>query len=258
MAIFSLPDPLRAFYKIHINYIEVNAVNPDKRRYAVNDEGARHFIDMDTYPDSLLFPSPVYWGTFKKHIAKSVYNEQGILPWHLRLMKYQLTEAFRSRNTKRIIKLSTEVGHYLGDANVPLHTTSNYNGQKTNQDGIHGFWESRLPELFSSQYILLSPPVTYRPDLDGYVWQNIIEAHAAVDSVLLMEKKISNLLTDDEKYTFEGRGSTLVKTYSEKFSTLYHTELSGMVERQMRKSIYLTATFWFSCWVEAGMPELGK
>jgi hypothetical protein len=38
------------------------------------------------------------------------------------------------------------LGHYIGDAHVPLHTTSNYNGQKTNQHGIHGLWESRIPE----------------------------------------------------------------------------------------------------------------
>ena len=35
---------------------------------------------------------------------------------------------------------------------MPLHTTENYNGQMTGQRGIHGFWESRLPELKSKDY----------------------------------------------------------------------------------------------------------
>lgn len=52
--------------------------------------------------------------------------------------------AFRQRNSKRILRIATDMGHYIGDAHVPLHTTSNYNGQKTGQHGIHGFWESRV------------------------------------------------------------------------------------------------------------------
>ncbi len=47
------------------------------------------------------------------------------------------------------MRISAEFGHYIADACVPLHTTSNYNGQLTDQVGIHAFWESRIPELFA-------------------------------------------------------------------------------------------------------------
>ena len=42
--------------------------------------------------------------------------------------------------------------YYVGDAHVPLHTTENYNGKMTGQKGIHGFWESRLPEINADNY----------------------------------------------------------------------------------------------------------
>ena len=64
-------------------------------------------------------------------------------------MQQRLTKAFQDRDAKKIIQLSSEFGHYIGDAHVPLHTTENYNGQLTNQVGIHAFWESRIPELFA-------------------------------------------------------------------------------------------------------------
>lgn len=71
-------------------------------------------------------------------------STHGILPYHLVSMQRQLTQAFVDLDKSRIIRLSAEMGHYIGDAHVPLHTTKNYNGQLTDQLGIHAFWESRI------------------------------------------------------------------------------------------------------------------
>ena len=49
------------------------------------------------------------------------------------------------------MKYGAEIGHYISDAHVPLHASSNHNGQFTNQKGIHGFWESRVPELLAEK-----------------------------------------------------------------------------------------------------------
>ena len=37
------------FYKEHIEYITEHAVDPDKRRYAVEGEAPCHYIDLDHY-----------------------------------------------------------------------------------------------------------------------------------------------------------------------------------------------------------------
>jgi hypothetical protein len=34
--------------------------------------------------------------------------------------------------------------------------------------------------------------------------------------------------------------------------------LNGMVQRKMRSSILSVGSFWFSAWVDAGQPDLGK
>ena len=36
----------------------------------------------------------------------------------------------------------------------------------------------------------------------------------------------------------------------------FHTALNGMVERQMRSAILITASFWYTAWVNAGKPNL--
>ena len=66
-------------------------------------------------------------------------------------MLYRLTDAFKEKNQAKILKYSAEIGHYIADAHVPLHASSNHNGQLTDQKGIHGFWESRIPELLADK-----------------------------------------------------------------------------------------------------------
>ena len=61
LAVFTLPPQLIDFYKQHIVYITENAINPDQRRYALEGEAARHYIDLDVYGDSALYVIPQNW-----------------------------------------------------------------------------------------------------------------------------------------------------------------------------------------------------
>lgn len=68
--------------------------------------------------------------------------EYGVLPYFLEHHYDNLVRAFSNKGLSAILKLSADMGHYLGDAHVPLHTTENYNGQLSDQLGIHGFWKA--------------------------------------------------------------------------------------------------------------------
>jgi len=254
MAVFTLPPEMLGFYKYHIDYITEKAVNPDRRRYAVDGEAPRHYIDMDDYGDTMKLPK--YWKDAVAKYSEDTLQGRGIVPWHIYFMKYRLTEAFKSKNVRAILLLSADIGHYIGDANVPLHTTSNYNGQKTNQVGIHGFWESRLPELYSDEYDFFTGQAKYIHDPQAAAWDMVNGAHAALDSVLRFEKELSASFPEDKKYMYEQRGTQLLRTYSREFSSAYHSRLNGQVERQMLKSIRMVGSFWYTCWVDAGQPDL--
>ena len=141
---------------------------------------------------------------------------------------------------------------------MPLYTTSNYNGQKTNQRGIHRLWESSLPELFDQQYDLFVGKVEYIENVNDAAWNAVANAHLALDSVLIFEAQISQEFSPTKKYSFEVRGNQTVKVYSYEFSEAYHQRLQGMVERKMRASIKLIADLWFTCWVDGGQPTLNK
>jgi hypothetical protein len=255
-AVFTLPPEMIGFYKYNIQYITENAVNPDKRRYAVKEEAPRHYIDIDVYGDSAIYKMPRYWFDAVKQYGEDSLQAYGIVPWHVNLVAYQLTEAFKEKDRERILRLSADLGHYIADSNVPLHTTENYNGQLTGQYGIHGFWESRLPELYVQDYDFFIGQATYIENTQLYIWQAVEQSHAALDSVLSYEKELTTKYQQDEKYSSEMRGNVNTKVYSRDFSRAYHKMLSGQVERQMRKAIKMVGDFWYTAWVNAGQPDL--
>ncbi|SOE19770.1 hypothetical protein SAMN06298216_0273 [Spirosomataceae bacterium TFI 002] len=257
LAIFSLPAEMIGFYKSNIDYIKENAVNPDRRRYAVEGEAPRHYIDLDIYPDSVQKDlRSLSWQKAVEKYTEDTLNAYGIVPWHVNFMKYQLTQAFVKKDAKAILRLSADLGHYIADAHVPLHTTENYNGQLTNQVGIHGFWESRLPELFSKEYEFWVGPAEYIEKPQNRIWEVVLESHAALDSVLSFEMELTNAFPSDKKFTVEERSGITIRNYSRPFSTRYHEMLNNQVERRMKSSVKTIADFWFTCWVDAGQPDL--
>lgn len=256
MATYRLPPEMLVFYKKHIDYLTENAVNPDKRRYAVVGEAERHYIDLDMYGDSALSILPRFWPAAVARFGEDSLRKHGIVPWQIQQTAYQLTEAFKSKNPARILKVSADLGHYIADAHVPLHTTKNYNGQLSGQEGIHGFWESRLPELFAEDYDLWIGPAVYCNDIAGEAWKIVTESHVACDSVFSFEKELTLRFKKDAKYSYELRNNVLTRSYSREFSEKYHQMLENQVERRMKASVKTVGDIWYSCWVNAGQPDL--
>lgn len=257
LAVFSLPPEMLVFFKKHLDYLTENAVNPDKRRYAVVGEAPRHYIDAEAYGDSALYKLPLYWNEAVKKFGEDTLALNGTVPWAIQQYKSQLTEAFRQRNPRRILRVSADLGHYIADANVPLHTTRNYNGQLTGQEGIHAFWETRLPELYAEEYDMFLGSAEYEQKTALRAWQAVRQANAALDSVLRFEKNASLQMKPELKYALEDRNGVVIKTYSREFAKKYHQMLDRQVERQMRASVKMVSDFWFTCWVDAGQPDLG-
>jgi hypothetical protein len=257
-AVFTLPPAMFTFYKYHLAYITENAVNPDKRRYIMEGEAARHYIDLDYYEDTTFYETASYWQQALKAYPQDTLLGHGIVPWHIYRMKGALTAAFKQKDLVKILKLSTELGHYLADANVPLHTTQNYNGQFSGQEGIHALWETRIPALFIEDYDFWVGKASYLPDSQESAWKAILQAHAAVDSVLTLEKQLTDNFPALKKYSFEQQGGILTKVYAKSYVQAYHTLLDGQVERQMRASIKLIGDFWLTCWIDADKPNLDE
>jgi hypothetical protein len=258
LAVFTLPTELMGFYKQHIEFIAEHAVDPDKRRYVLEEEAPRHYIDIDHYGEHPFDAVPRSWWDAVDAFTEDTLMQYGIVPWHCERVYRNLVTAFSERDWIVVLKLSADLGHYVADAHVPLHTTENYNGQLTGQHGIHAFWESRLPELYGDDYDYLVGKARYIPDPLDKIWEVVESSHAAVDSVLRFEAELTKEFAEDRKYGIEQRGTQTVKTYSFDFSSAYHQRLNGMVERRMRGAIRMVGSLWYSAWLEAGKPDWNK
>jgi len=256
-AVFLLPPEMMQLYKPNIDFITEHAVDPDMRRYAITEEGPRHYIDIDHYGAYPYNELPRRWNDAVTKFSEDTLMQYGIAPWWVQTMLYKLTDAFKEKHQAKILKLSAEIGHYIADAHVPLHASSNHNGQFTDQRGIHGFWESRVPELLAEkEWDFFIGKADHIKNPGDFIWQRVLESARAADSVLLFEKELSKIFPADQKFSFEERNGITIRQYSSAFSIAYDKKLNGMIERRMRQSIYAIASFWYTAWVNAGQPDL--
>ncbi len=257
LAVFLLPKEMFGYYKSNIDFLSEHAVDPDKRRYLVEDEGPRHYLDLDHYGNYPYSELPHEWSKAVEKFSEDSLKAHGIVPWWTTIMLSRLTNAFRLKDQAMILKLSAEIGHYIADLHVPLHASSNHNGQLTGQQGIHGFWESRIPELLSEkEWDFFMDKAFYIRDPLSFCWERLLESGAASDSVLLFERRLSARFPADRKYAFEERNQLLVKQYSSAYSIRYNRVLNGMIERRMRQSVQAVASLWMTAWINAGQPQL--
>lgn len=188
---------------------------------------------------------------------EDTFSDYGVLPYHLAQYYQKLVQAFIDRNSKSILRLCAEMGHYIGDAHVPLHTTENYNGQMSNQIGIHGFWESRLPELFADEsYDFFVGKAEYVEDVKPYFWDVVLASHSYLPEVFDIERQLSQSYPQDQQYCFEERLERTIQTQCTDYAAAYHGELDGMVELRMRQAIQSIGSIWYSAWIDAGQPDL--
>jgi hypothetical protein len=255
LAVYTLTPELGRFFKSNIRYITEHAVDPDKRRYADTLEAPRHYLDVEVY-ESNIDSIPLKWDDALQKYGRTKIQASGTLPWQIQISYYKLVNAFKARDSIKILLYAAYLGHYLGDAHVPLHTTENHNGQLTNQAGIHAFWESRLPELYAKDYNFVVGRASYIEQPLMAAWKIVKHTHGLVDSTLFLEKALRTEFPAFKRYSYSKRKGQVLKQYSESYSRAYSLKLNHMVEKQMRSSIKAIGDFWYSAWIDAGQPKM--
>ena len=256
-AVYALPEPLQGWMVAEVDWLSAHATDADKRKHAVEREAPRHYLDWDAPALSCLDTlgtAPSYSRALNACTEDSLW-EYGVLPWQLEWSHRKLVEAFDCKDRDGILRAASDLGHYVADAHVPLHTTLNYDGQLTGQAGIHSVWETRLPELFGGGYMLLVEEVEYITDIRSWAWSVVKESHALVAPLLLAERNASNG-GRDHMHVRQERGGSMQLLRSESWCADYHEALEGMVEMRWRASIRSVAALWYTAWVDAGSPDL--
>ena len=263
-AVLGLPAEVRPFFYNHIDFITEEAVVPDLRKYTINDraEFPRHYIDLELYsPESNVTGLPATMKEAKSKYSDSMLNKAGTLPWTILEVEEKLTKAFRAGKKTEILFLAGDLGHYIGDAHMPLHTALNHDGQLTGQKGIHALWEGQVPETFGEGYNLYTGEAKYIDDLSRETWAMIDSSHRLVEKLLAVDKELSASMPRDKVVVMDSAGRVVVNQYGDvvhtkEYAREFHRRLGGMVEQQLRGAIAEVSAFWYTAWVNAGKPDL--
>lgn len=257
VAVYGLPKTVQPFFYQNMDYLVKNSVRPDQRRNTDKTEDTKHFIDFEAFGDSAAWKMPTDWNKAVKRYTKDSLLKYGYVPYWIMVMKERLTSAFKSRNKDSILFYAADISHYIGDLHVPLHTTLNYDGQLTNQKGLHSLWESMIPEIELDHYQLYNNhKARYLAKPEREVWTAARNAHQLLKDVFQKEIEASKKFTDSTKYRWQKRNGRDVRSYSSAFARAYSKELGNSINRQLLRSSNLIADFWYTCWVDAGRPDL--
>ncbi|MBK9013177.1 MAG: hypothetical protein IPM82_03285 [Saprospiraceae bacterium] len=151
------------------------------------------------------------------------FSQHGVLPYNLEQMLKRLTDAFVERDARKILRHSADIGHYIADAHVPLHTQAEF----------------------------IAKP-------KEYFWNIVLTSNSLVDSVIGIERALRSEFPPDRQLCNEYRNNVFVKTQCEDFAAAYHERMGGMVEARMSASIAAVGSAWFTAWVLAGQPDLSR
>ena len=258
LAIYQLPKSMGAFFWKNKDYLVKESVRPDQRRNSDPSEAPRHFIDLEAYGDSAAWKMPLHLDEAIRQYSRDTIYKYGYVPYVVVQVKENLTRAFRDGNRDSILYYAADLGHYIGDANVPLHSSINYDGQLTGQRGLHALWESTVPDQDLNSYRLRDGHhARYLSDPATAIWEAVRRGHSLLEDLFLQEKEASKGMPDSVKYRqMTAKNGKTYKAYSPAFAKAYGARLGTMVNDQLLRSADLIADFWYTAWVDGGKPDL--
>jgi hypothetical protein len=250
-AIDLLPEGLQALFQARRAFIVERSVDPDLWRTAGWEaEPPNHFLDMDheafgPYPFDAL---PRDYTAAVQKFGREFVHEQGLLPWRVQEFYGKLQRAFASLGRPAppvyalddIVFHSAILAHYVSDGHVPLHAVVNYDGQVTNQRGVHSRWEVDLFER-NRQRLTVAPapptPVTAPRDF--------------MFDVLLASNREAATVLESDRTAATGR-----EFYDDVYFARFADRALPGLERRLNASITAVAAIIIGAWEQAGRPAM--
>ena len=230
--------PEMEFFEIWADSLEAHASDADARKSWDPDEAPKHYIDIDNYPEFIATGTiPQDFDSLVAIHGLSFVLDQGILPWAILKTADSLKTSFEINDMRKAMLLAADLGHYIGDSHMPLHITRNYNGQYTNQTGVHSRYESNLINTFQSQIVYDGDSLQYIDNLSDFVFNMIYDNYQYVDSVLYADS-VANAFAGNHTST----------TYYNKFWEI----AKNFTIRLFQKASYRLTCVIYTQWINSG------
>jgi hypothetical protein len=222
------------------SYFGQHASDADTRKGKDPTEAPKHFIDIESYAAfANLTPN---LDSLRSIYGASNVTTIGILPWATVQTYDSLVASLRRGAIARAESIAADLGHYVGDGHQPLHVTVNYDGQLTNNDGVHSRYETTMINTYAAQLSVTPVPAAYVNNRFAYVMAYLLVSNSLADSVLRADtgaKSVSG---------WNGSGTTPAAYTSELWN-----RTRSLTQREMQGATVALADLWYSSWVDAGL-----
>lgn len=243
-AIALLPSQIRPFFEAARSEIVERSVDPDLWRNAGwPGEAERHFVDMDAYGAHPFKDLPHDFDEAVKKYGKEFVEKNGTLPWRTEEYYRRLVEAFhlkRPYSRENIRFFSSVLAHYVSDGHVPFHAALNYDGQLTQQWGIHSRFESELFERYRTRLRVVPKATSKIGNPREFMFDTLLESFPLVQPIL-----------DADRQSVGNR-----EVYDDGYYGMFFGKVRPTLERRLAESITSVASMITAAWVEAGRPSL--
>ncbi len=243
-AVDFLPPDMKAFSQ-WCDYLSEHAPDPDYRKKTDKTEAPKHFIDIDFYKEFLDGNMIENEDSLFNEYGKSEVVKNGLLPWATLETFNNLTKAFKDHNKNDALRYAADLGHYVADGHQPMHTVVNYNGQLTDQKGVHARYEinmvdDHLTDLENCFEPVASPFVNHPLE---FIFNYISAANS-----------VCGVLFDADNLAFKECSSRRSNEYYRLmwFRTGYITEV------QFNRAAEDLASLIYTAWVNAGKPSFNQ
>jgi len=251
-AIDGLPADLKPYYTAHAAFISEHAVDPDLWRVVglKNDRGEEdpnHYLHVDGLDEPRPFTGiPRTWNAYLARYGADRATTNGRLPWRTEEIYQLLVARFRDIPKGQPYAadnagyLSAVLAHYVEDAHVPFHAVASYDGQATNQRGIHARFEGEL--VLRNWASFKRAPVTIRPvgNITEFVFDRLVESEALAEPVLAADRA-----------AIAGR-----ELYDDGYFVAFAKGARSIAERRAAEAASSVASVIVAAWNEAGRPAL--
>ena len=221
--------------------VDLHVTDPDTRKATTPGEDKRHFIDIDVYPEFLAGTLPRNRTRLEEQYSPSYVYSNGVLPWAIDEVVARLTQQFQAQQWSDASLTIADLCHYVGDANVPLHCTRNYDGQYTRNDGIHARYETMMVYYYLAELYTPAMAVAYYSS----------PLNAAFDVIAASWAKVSPILAADNTAKAASGGSYDFTYYASLWNST-HT----LTQARLDTASVMTASFVYTAWVNAGRPTV--
>lgn len=248
-AIALLPDAVRPLFEKHRAMVVERSIDPDTWRTAGwEQEPPNHFLDLDwegygAYPYEGL-PRDLTAAIAK--FGRQRVEENGTVPWRTEEFFGNLRRAFESYARRGafgsfdIMFFAAALGHYAADAHVPFHAVLNYDGQLTNQHGIHVRFETIMFERYRTRLTIDPEPAAAIANPRDFVFDAVVEGTRLVPPILASD--LSAVGNRD--------------VYDDSYYDAFFAANRGVMERRLNESITAVAGLIIGAWEAAGRPAL--